>query len=134
MECKDSAGEVLSQGSGFYLKNYGLLSCHHVFENVQYTHIEVRNLYDMDRGYYHISQEDFFSEDKTIDYVQFLSEKISQVPYFYEGGGVVLNTRFVAIGMIRGRNPSNVDCANEFESGFTPLFEILKHISSTLSI
>ena len=191
LECKDSAGEVLSQGSGFYLKNYGLLSCHHVFENVQYTHIEVRNLYDMDCGYYHISQEDLFSEDKTIDYVQFLSEKISQVPYFYEegdsysisvgqpiwlvsypeymsthstaqvlfakvtqkktkfgapfftvdkrithgsSGGVVLNTRFEAIGMIRGGNPSNADSANEFESGFTPLCEILKHISSTMSI
>ena len=191
LECKDSAGEVLSQGSGFYLKNYGLLSCHHVFENIQYTHIEVRNLYDMDRGYYHISQEDLFSEDKTIDYVQFLSKKISQVPYFYEegdsysisvgqpiwlvsypeymsthstaqvlfvkvtqkktkfgapfftvdkrithgsSGGVVLNTRFEAIGMIRGGNPSNADSANESESGFTPLCEILKHISSTMSI
>ena len=49
-------------------------------------------------------------------------------------GGVVLNTRFEAIGMIRGGNPSNADSANEFESGFTPLCEILKHISSTMSI
>ena len=65
-------------------------------------------------------QNSFFTVDKRITHGS--------------SGGVVLNTRFEAIGMIRGGNPSNADSANESESGFTTLCEILKHISSIMSI
>ena len=41
-------------------------------------------------------------------------------------GGVVLNSRFEAIGMIRGGSSGDTDEAHESESGFTPLYIILE--------
>lgn len=181
--CKDQNNEMISQGSGFYLKDRGVLTCQHVID-CAYTHIQVVNLYDSgDNSNYNLTAQDAYAVSKEKDYAIFVSERTLQIPYFYKegdsraiavgqpvwlvsypeyltthrtaqvlhakvtqqktkfgipfytvdkrvvhgsSGGVVLNSRFEAIGMIRGGSSGDTDEAHESESGFTPLYIILE--------
>lgn len=87
LEFQDSMGNVLSQGSGFYLEGLGLLTCQHVIDGVRYASVQVRNLYDFTEiGNYRMDEKSLCDENKQKDYALFLSEHTQQIPYSYKIG------------------------------------------------